>query len=150
MVRREGRTSRRGVIMKINWLMQDIHTDNIDRGWWNGVLVGTSDVLDPSKAEHRSAVFEKHLLVHNELSEAVEEIRNGNTFRTVGYVRSEAPVYGGGKAPEKPVGFPTEIADAVIRLLDLAAACGINLETVIAEKLAYNRTRGYRHGGKTA
>jgi NTP pyrophosphatase (non-canonical NTP hydrolase) len=44
--------------------------------------------------------------------------------------------------------FEDEIADAVIRLLDLAAGLNINLEQHIEAKLAYNRTRKRFHGKK--
>jgi NTP pyrophosphatase (non-canonical NTP hydrolase) len=52
--------------------------------------------------------------------------------------------------PPKPEGVPSELADVVIRALDAADAWGIDLGAVIEEKLAYNATRGHRHGGKTA
>jgi len=48
----------------------------------------------------------------------------------------------------KPEGVPSELADIVIRALDAAGAWGIDLEAIIDEKLAYNITRGHRHGGK--
>lgn len=41
-----------------------------------------------------------------------------------------------------------EAADILIRLLDTAERHGIDLLTEVAKKLAKNRTRGYRHGGK--
>ena len=50
----------------------------------------------------------------------------------------------------KPEGFPTELADVVIRVGDLAGRLGIDLAAVIGEKMAYNITRPYRHGGKRA
>ena len=50
----------------------------------------------------------------------------------------------------KPEGVPSELADIVIRALAAADAWGIDLQSAIEEKLAYNQTRGYRHGGKTA
>jgi NTP pyrophosphatase (non-canonical NTP hydrolase) len=51
---------------------------------------------------------------------------------------------------QKPEGFGTELADAVIRIFDLCGALGIDLEARIAEKHDYNATREVRHGGKQA
>jgi NTP pyrophosphatase (non-canonical NTP hydrolase) len=50
----------------------------------------------------------------------------------------------------KPEGIPSELADVMIRILDMAEAFGINLQEVMLEKHEYNKTRGYRHGGKVA
>ncbi len=52
------------------------------------------------------------------------------------------------EADGKPIGLPIEIADVVIRCLDLAGGLGIDLEEIIAEKVAFNRGRKHRHGGK--
>ena len=39
-----------------------------------------------------------------------------------------------------------ELADAVIRIADLCGYLGIDLDTVISEKMAYNETRPFKHG----
>lgn len=44
--------------------------------------------------------------------------------------------------------IPEELADVFIRLLDTADRLGVNLGAEVDKKLAVNRTRGYRHGGK--
>lgn len=49
----------------------------------------------------------------------------------------------------KPIGFAIELADAMIRIMDLAGHLGIDLTAAITEKMAYNETRPLRHGGKT-
>ena len=43
-----------------------------------------------------------------------------------------------------------ELADIVIRCLDMAGALSVNLDRAVAEKMRYNATRSYRHGGKVA
>lgn len=85
----------------------------------------------------REHVISKVALITSELSEAVEELRKGHDVRHV-YV-----------VDKKPEGFPVELADAVIRALDLAEMVGIELENVIQNKLDFNATRGVMHGGKT-
>lgn len=44
--------------------------------------------------------------------------------------------------------FEDELADAVIRIVELAAAEGIDLDTHVEMKMQYNATREYKHGKK--
>jgi hypothetical protein len=48
----------------------------------------------------------------------------------------------------KPVGFGIELADAVIRIFDLAEWLDIDLDNLVQVKMNYNETRPMRHGGK--
>lgn len=77
----------------------------------------------------------KLMLVASELAEAQDEIRTGHAVAETYYVTGE-----------KPEGFPSEIADAVIRLLSLARELDIDLPAIIEEKVAYNATRPFKHG----
>lgn len=79
-------------------------------------------------------------LMHSELSEALEDIRNGKGLGTT--------YYEAGKV-SKPCGVPSELADVVIRILDFSGRHGIDLGKAILEKMTYNATRPYKHGGKT-
>lgn len=81
-------------------------------------------------------VMEKLCLIHSEVSEAVEEYRNNNID---GYYEGE-----------KPCGFGIELADILIRVADLAQCLNIDLTEEIKEKMKYNKSRPYRHGGKRA
>jgi NTP pyrophosphatase (non-canonical NTP hydrolase) len=44
--------------------------------------------------------------------------------------------------------FAEECADVVIRMFDLTAGLGIDIEATIAAKLEKNKGRGFKHGGK--
>lgn len=64
-------------------------------------------------------------LIHSEVSEALEADRKGDEEN-----------------------FVEELADICIRVFSRCGYEGIDLETVILEKMSYNRTRGYKHGDK--
>ncbi len=66
---------------------------------------------------------EKLALIHSEVSEALEELRK----------------------PDSP-GIGEELADVVIRVMDLAEYLGINLELEIAQKMERNKLRAHKHG----
>lgn len=84
------------------------------------------------------ALYLRTLLTIGELSEAAEELRSGRLPTEIYY-----------EEDGKPQGFPIELADALIRLCDLAESCGVDLTEAVEAKEAYNRTRAYLHG-KTA
>lgn len=48
----------------------------------------------------------------------------------------------------KPIGYGSELADVLIRLLDQCDRDDVDLIEEFHRKLAYNRTRGYQHGGR--
>lgn len=77
------------------------------------------------------------VVYHSELSEALEDYRNGF---------AAAQIYYGDR--QKPCGVPIELADVLIRIGDLCGYFGIDLEQAVKEKLQYNKGRPYRHGGK--
>lgn len=65
---------------------------------------------------------------------------------TVG--RDTPPVGAHRQATPKREGVPIELADLIIRVLDMCHHLGIDLPGAIAAKLAYNRGRGHLHDGK--
>lgn len=129
--------------MKINDLIKAAHQNALSKGWHD---------------EPRS-FGDTIALMHSELSEALEDYRNGKPLNKNWYEYKD-PRFGEmtfpypdmtwGKEPliGKPCGIPSELADVVIRVFDACGAYGIDLEAAIKEKMAYNATRPHRHGGK--
>ncbi len=79
------------------------------------------------------------MLIAGEVAEAHEELRLGHDM-SYEYVNEHPGKEG------KPEGVPSELADIVIRALDLAAETNVDLAAVIEGKLAYNATRERMHG----
>jgi NTP pyrophosphatase (non-canonical NTP hydrolase) len=75
----------------------------------------------------------KIALIGSELSEALEAVRKD--------IKQDSHI------PEF-TGVEAELADAVIRIMNLAADTGARLAEAIVAKAAYNASRPYKHGGK--
>lgn len=72
-------------------------------------------------------------LIHSEASEALEAMRHGNP------PDDHIPQFSGAEA---------ELADVVIRCMDMAQARGWSLSEAIVAKMRYNANRPHKHGGK--
>lgn len=79
----------------------------------------------PGDTENPLMFSNKLCLIHSEISEAMEGDRK-NLMDD--------------KLPHRPM-REVELADALIRICDLAGAYGMDLGGAVAEKLAYNATR---------
>lgn len=51
------------------------------------------------------------------------------------------------KLTHRPM-LEVELADTVIRIMNYATHCGLDVSGAIIEKAKFNKTRGHRHGGK--
>ena len=90
-------------------------------------------------------VGELLMLITSELGEAMEAHRKGKFANGHSMAASYATWKEWFEKHYKDT-FEDEIADAVIRLLDLSAGLGIDLEKHINEKVKYNKLRERLHG----
>jgi len=95
---------------QINRLIKECHSIARKKGWW----------------EDERNEGELIALMHSELSEALEAMRNH------------------AKRDE----IAEELADCCIRIFDYCGARNIDLEKSLLKKIEYNKTRPYRHGKK--
>lgn len=118
----------------MNDVSRIIHGMNVDAGWWTDVETGET------MKGNQLFIASKLLMIHSEISEATEAHRK-NLFDD--------------KLPHRH-GVEVELADAVIRIFDLAGALGLDLGWAMVEKIAYNMERADHkvenrasEGGKT-
>ena len=96
-------------------------------------------------------------LIHSEVSEALEADRK-DRYADNHYIQemeSEGYTWNNSKTSFKSGfercvknTFEDELADIMIRVMDLAAFKGIDLEFHIRQKMEYNSLRGHKHGKK--
>lgn len=127
------------VIQAVVMLTDVCHTAAFDAGWWH---VKSDDVYpavvrdiwpDEKRTDVRDLpsgvlkfwVGTKLALIHTEVSEAVEGHRKSLPDD---------------KLPHRSM-FEVELADAMIRILDLAGGLNVDLAGAVVDKLAFNATR---------
>lgn len=120
----------------INELAKQIHENNKAKGFY----------------EDKKNIGEMLCLIHSEVSEALEADRKNNyanvkcfeVFNDFSRPKHDAFSF---ESNIKNT-FEDELADIMIRVMDLAAFKGIDLEKHIALKMRYNYLREYKHGKK--
>lgn len=108
------------------------HQASANAGWWDDKEIGCDlrqIILDPKTPMERrfgkALIAEKLCLTHSEVSESMEGHRKN--------LQDD-------KLPHRKM-IEVELADAVIRICDLAGALNLDLGGAIAEKLAFNKSR---------
>lgn len=105
-------------------MQEEVFRLNSSKGWYD---------------EDRS-VGDMVALLHSEVSEVLEAYR---TFKF-----QDATERIPNADLDKPEGVGAEMADCLIRLLDMAKRWDVDLAAEFTRKMAYNWTREYRHGGR--
>lgn len=121
------------ILINAGMLLQNAcHSASVDAGWWNHKATGLNLIYvlrnpsDPLFALLAGAlVAQKLCLAHSEISEAMEGHRKG--------LQDD-------KLPHRPM-IEVEIADAIIRLFDLAGALNLDVGGAIVEKMEFNKRR---------
>jgi len=121
--------------MNINDTAKAIHSINVEKGFW----------------ENPRNKGELLMLVVSELAEALEADRKNrysiNNPKDIAALANDVDFNDAFSKLVKDT-FEDEIADAVIRLFDMSAGLGIDLESHIMAKLRYNANRPKMHGKK--
>lgn len=121
---------------RMGWsgMAADIHKTCRDKGFWvdrdNVRMTGRPVAGGRPK---QFAINESLMLIVTEIAEACEAVRNGNP------PDDKVPQFSGLEA---------ELADAVIRIMDLAAGYDLDVAGAIIAKAEFNKTREHLHGKK--
>ncbi len=114
--------------MDIKTLVSEAHQIALDHGWWENwrkilkAFPEDNELIDAFDDYVSNSCL---MLMTSEIGEACEAIRHGDR-----------------------VNLAEELADVIIRIADFCGWQDIDLEKAIAEKMAYNKMREYKHGGK--
>ena len=123
----------------LNELAKEINENANKKGFWNNMHFA----VDITKNQVRSIGLDKHVrdafisqklaLVHSEISEAMEATRLNN-YENNGYGLYEKDT------------FVDELADSLIRILDICGELKIDIESQVSWKMEKNKQREFMHG----
>lgn len=121
----------------LNKLSKIVYNYNKEKGFWETeretgtiLMLIVSEIAEALEADRKDVFFDhtKNIQWKNDWHKATESEDVKNFVENVKDT------------------FEDEIADTFIRLLDLCGARNIDIEWHIKQKLAYNKTREYKHG----
>lgn len=120
-------------------MQTDVHDTANSKGWWEGrfSVLGVVATHNPERLEFARVNNQLGLLmlITTELAEAAEGLRHGNP------PDDKIPTFSAAEA---------ELADAIIRIMDMAEAYGWDVAGAIIAKAEMNKGRAHMHGGKKA
>lgn len=116
------------LISGLNQAAETVHNAARKNGFW----------------DKETSVAEKLMLIVTELGEACEATRKNKFAKRDKYLQGISH----GEPFETYIKdtFEDELADVLIRLLDLAGGLDIDIEWHVNAKFEYNQTRPYKHG----
>ena len=116
--------------LEIGDLQRSSYEVAVGHGFWEEGDLSATDI-------YRMLIPQKLMLIVSEAAEALDNVRDGTLEQNkVLWLTDKG----------KPEGFASELADIIIRTLDLAEYLQIDMEDVIRQKEAYNKTRPPKHG----
>ena len=136
----------------LNELAKEIHQNSIDKGFYQS----EKDLINVLKVENypltgnmgrgiKHAFFaQKIALIHSELSKAIEADRmdihslTTDILEDIDFSKSFKSLIKNS--------VEDELADVIIRVLDLTSHLGIDIQKHVELKMKYNSLREYKHG----
>lgn len=134
----------------ISEIQTEVHNLAREKGWWDKpredgtVLMLIVSELAEGLEELRANKPNEYYIAHDNISFDDIYVNKNSSLDLVRALVIEEKC----NVKLKPEGLASELADAVIRIMDFAGYKGIDLEAMIIRKHEFNKSRAYKHGGK--